>query len=356
MKQQALFITLAIFVCFAAAQEFEVKEGLLNNILPLHDDYVLSLARLYRPHLNVEHLEFQHFKESVRRVREHNKKVNATYTLSIDSPFAFMSDEQFVTEYLGSQDCSATAELTLKKPMKIQNKKNVQVPESINWKDLNKVSPVKDQQNCGSCWTFSTTGAIESHYAIFEDVEPTSLSEQQLIDCAGAFNNNGCSGGLPSQAFEYIKYNGGISYENSYYYIAQDQECQFSPETVGARVRGGSFNITQGDEDQLKQAVGTVGPVSIAFQVMGDFKLYKSGVYSNPDCSSSPQTVNHAVLAVGYGSENGVDYWYVKNSWSEFWGDEGYFKIQRGVNMCGVATCASYPLLEEQTEVSAESF
>ena len=98
----------------------------------------------------------------------------------------------------------------------------------------------------------------------------------------------------------------------------------------------------------MKNAVGNIGPVSIAFQVKGDFKLYTSGVYSNPDCSSSPQDVNHAVLATGYGVENGVAYWYVKNSWSEYWGDEGYFKIERGNNMCGVATCASYPLLNAE--------
>jgi len=78
----------------------------------------------------------------------------------------------------------------------------------------------------------------------------------------------------------------------------------------------------------LKNAVGNVGPVSIAFQVMGDFMLYTSGVYSNPACSNSPQDVNHAVLATGYGvDEDGVEYWYVKNSWSEYWGDNGYFKI-----------------------------
>mmetsp|Transcript_39341 Transcript_39341/g.54921 ORF Transcript_39341/g.54921 Transcript_39341/m.54921 type:complete len:82 (-) Transcript_39341:117-362(-) len=76
---------------------------------------------------------------------------------------------------------------------------------------------------------------------------------------------------------------------------------------------------------------------------MGDFKAYTGGVYENPDCSSSPDKVNHAVLAVGYGTENGTPYWLVKNSWSNTWGDQGYFKIKRGANMCGVATCASFP-------------
>lgn len=126
--------------------------------------------------MTTEHKDYKHFKESVRRIREHNKNVNATYTLTIDTPYAFMSDEEFIANYLGSQDCSATAELTLNAPKKVQ-RRNASVPQSIDWKALNKVSPVKDQQNCGSCWSFSTTGAIESHYAIYEDVEPSSLSE-----------------------------------------------------------------------------------------------------------------------------------------------------------------------------------
>lgn len=115
--------------------------------------------------------------------------------------------------------------------------------------------------------------------------------------------------------------------------------------SIGAMVPGGSNNITAFDENELTQAVGTQGPVSIAYQVMGNFKSYKSGVYSDPNCSKDPQNVNHAVLAVGYGVENGTPYWLLKNSWGKTWGDNGYFKMLRGQNECGVADCASYPNL-----------
>jgi len=102
-------------------------------------------------------------------------------------------------------------------------------------------------------------------------------------------------------------------------------------------------NITSGDEDELLDAVYNVGPVSITFEVVDGFKDYTSGVYTSDTCGNTTDDVNHAVLAVGYGTEDGMDYWYVKNSWGADWGDDGYFKIEKGVNMCGVAMCNSYP-------------
>jgi len=95
----------------------------------------------------------------------------------------------------------------------------------------------------------------------------------------------------------------------------------------------------------LKNAVGLVRPVSVAFEVIDGFRQYKSGVYTSDHCGTTPNDVNHAVLAVGYGVENGVPYWLIKNSWGAEWGDEGYFKMELGKNMCAVATCASYPVV-----------
>ena len=104
-------------------------------------------------------------------------------------------------------------------------------------------------------------------------------------------------------------------------------------------------NITSQDEVELMVAVGTVGPVSIAFQVVSDFRFYKSGVYESSECHSGEKDVNHAVLAVGYGVEDGKDHWIVKNSWGPKWGIDGFFQIARGHNMCGLADCASYPVV-----------
>ncbi|NWT76142.1 CATH protein, partial [Prunella himalayana] len=242
-------------------------------------------------------------------------------------------------------------------------------PDSIDWrKKGNFVTPVKNQGACGSCWTFSTTGCLESAIAIATG-KLLSLAEQQLVDCAQAFNNHGCSGGLPSQAFEYILYNRGLMGEDSYPYRAkvpstappcwwsrpgtashssslspQNGTCKFQPEKAIAFVKD-VINITQYDEDGMVEAVGKHNPVSFAFEVTSDFMLYRKGVYSNPRCQHTPDKVNHAVLAVGYGQqEDGTAYWIVKNSWGSLWGMQGYFLIERGKNMCGLAACASYPV------------
>ena len=113
---------------------------------------------------------------------------------------------------------------------------------------------------------------------------------------------------------------------------------------ASVRIVGGSVNVTAGDEVELLHAVYESGPVSICYRVDGDFRDYKTGVWRMDDCPSTDQDVNHAVVAVGFGTEDGMDYWLVKNSWGSSWGDKGFFKIQRGVNMCGVAMCNSYPV------------
>jgi len=170
------------------------------------------------------------------------------------------------------------------------------------------------------------------------------FSEQQLVDCAQAFDNHGCEGGLPSHAFEYIRYN-GITTEDQYVYHGKDQKCQYTTSmAVGSCV--GSQNITQGAENELLDAIANVGPVSIAFEVASDFRFYKDGVYNSKVCKSGPQNVNHAVLAVGYNSTvSKVPYYIIKNSWGATWGMDGYFWMIRDKNMCGIATCASYPLI-----------
>nr|AFK34042.1 unknown [Lotus japonicus] len=278
---------------------------------------------------------FRIFSENLELIKSTNKK-RLSYKLGLNH-FADLSWDEFRTQKLGAaQNCSATL---------IGNHKLTDAVLSAekDWRKESIVSEVKDQAHCGSCWTFSTTGALEAAYAQAHG-KNISLSEQQLVDCAGAFNNFGCNGGLPSQAFEYIKYNGGIALEKEYPYTAKDEASKFTAENVAVRVLD-SVNITLGAEDELKHAVAFARPVSVAFQVVDGFRLYKEGVYTSDTCGNTPMDVNHAVLAVGYGVENNVPYWIIKNSWGSTWGDHGYFKMELGKNMCGVATCASYPIV-----------
>lgn len=287
------------------------------------------------------------FKDKVKAIVAHNMNSRRTWEMGI-TKFADITDEEFFKTSFGeNQDCSATEH-----NLKLIPINEFQAETNFDWRAQtpNPITPVKNQGQCGSCWTFSTTGCLEAHWKIYHG-DTVYLSEQQLVDCAQAFNNHGCNGGLPSQAFEYIRYNKGIMSEQTYPYKAYDGVCGFKPTEVEAQVQYGSYNITEKDENELKQAVRNIGPVSVSFQVISGFSSYTSGVYSVDNCGTTTKDVNHAVLAVGYGHDDasGMDYWIVKNSWGENWGDEGYFKIQRGVNMCAIAMCNSYPLLNQQS-------
>jgi len=219
------------------------------------------------------------------------------------------------------------------------------LPQNINWTAKGVVTAVKDQGACGSCWTFGTVGSLETVAAV-KSGKLVGISEQQIVDCAWDYPNQGCNGGFAAAAYQWIIDNGGIATEESYPYLAQDGYCQAYNHQSGVVVAS-YVNVTQGSESDLQDAVATVGAVAVAIDATHPaFRFYASGVYVEPTCKNGIDDLDHEVLVTGYGVFSGQDYWLVKNSWSTHWGNVGYIMMARNHdNMCGIATQATYPIV-----------
>ena len=219
---------------------------------------------------------------------------------------------------------------------------NEKLPEQKDWRDENAVTPVKNQGQCGSCWSFSATGAIEGANAISSG-NLISLSEQELLDCSGKYGNFACSGGEMDSAFQYAMDNGLCS-EEIVPYEAQRERCSSMPQCEAEVFVKKCVDVTPNNELHLQEAVANQ-PVSIAIEAdTRIFQFYSGGVITDTSCGTD---LDHGVLIVGYGEENGFPYWLVKNSWGSDWGDNGYVKILRtnstdSDGICGIAMQPSY--------------
>ncbi|XP_015233465.1 PREDICTED: cathepsin S-like [Cyprinodon variegatus] len=216
------------------------------------------------------------------------------------------------------------------------------VPDTVDWREKGLVTSVKMQGACGSCWAFSAAGALEGQLAK-KTGKLRDISPQNLVDCSSKYGNHGCNGGFMSRAFQYVIDNQGIDSEEAYPYAGRDQDCRYNAAFRAANCSRYSF-LPEGDEQALKEAIATIGPISVAIDAKRPrFAFYRSGVYDDPTCT---QNINHAVLAVGYGTLNGQDYWLVKNSWGTNFGDQGYIRMARNKNnQCGIALYPCYPIM-----------
>jgi len=210
--------------------------------------------------------------------------------------------------------------------------------DSADWRTKGAVTPIKNQARCGSCWAFSSTGNMEGqHFLASKSL--VSLSEQELVSCSGSDGNQGCRGGLMDNAFKWVISQGGIVGESDYPYTSgtgTTGTCDKS-KTTNVVAKFSSFKDVQSDEDQMATWISTNGPLSVAVDAAEGWQTYTGGIVTT--CTG--KQLDHGVLAVGYGTDGGKDYWIVKNSWGPSWGESGYIRLGRGTNQCGIKTVPS---------------
>jgi C1A family cysteine protease len=215
-------------------------------------------------------------------------------------------------------------------------------PESVDFRTQGLVGPVKDQGKCGSCWAFSTVGNLEGQYAK-QHGKLLQFAEQQLVDC-DTESDQGCGGGLMGDAFDYIQQAGGLELQQDYPYHARDEFCKFDNKKVAVKVTG-KFVKEDMDEKEMAALLASTGPLAIALNA-DPLQFYDGGILVADEYECDPNGLNHGVTLVGYGSEDGQDYWIVKNSWSASWGEDGYFRIARGSGTCGINAYVSGAIIE----------
>ena len=276
-------------------------------------------------------------------IEEHNAS-GATWTMG-HNQFSSLTHEEFVETYLRPRPKNLRGpSVAIHSATEEEIQSN---PSAWDWTSQGAVTGVKDQGSCGSCWSFSTTGALEgAYYQKYGNL--VSFSEQELVSCA-TFPNMGCNGGQMDAAFNWIKRNGGLCSEDDYPYTSGSGStgtCQSSScsSVTGSKVTGYT-DVKTDSESSLESAVYST-PVSVAIQAnQPGFSLYSGGVYTGT-CGTN---LDHGVLTVGYGTDSGTDYWKVKNSWGTGWGEDGYIRLEKGKDQtggqCGILMDPSYPSL-----------
>ena len=290
-------------------------------------------------------LRYHIFRANMIDIVTHNAKTTSKFKLAMNHFTDLANDELRVLNHLRgfaglrSRHCS-NFETSVT---------NDELPDAVDWRAMGAVTEVKDQGQCGSCWTFSATGAIEGAWAISEQ-DLVDLSEQELVDCATGvkYGSHGCNGGQMDGAFGFVMENGQCT-SMAYPYVSGDTKTESTcMDSCNAYAKiSGCYDVEPNNQVSLKTAV-SMQPVAIAIEADSFyFQSYSSGILDSTKCGTQ---LDHGVLIVGYGEENGDLYWIVKNSWSDSWGDEGYVKIARSESendpgICGIAMQPSFPVV-----------
>ncbi|KAF5810867.1 putative actinidain [Helianthus annuus] len=343
--------------------EFSILHGQENDVLSTERVSELFVkwkevhGKVY-DHQEEEERRLGNFRNSLKFILERNSKRKSEWDHTVGlTKFADLSNEEFKEMYFSKSKGPKSEKLKVwgEKGNTTLNSGSCDAPASLDWRDKGVVTPMKDQGQCGSCWAFSVTGSIEGAHAIATG-DLISLSEQELVSCDT--NDYGCDGGNMDTAYRWIIKNGGLNSEEAYPYTSsngRDGKCDKEKSQISV-VSISSYVEVESNEDAVLCAVAkqpvTIGICGSAY----DFQLYTGGIY-NGQCSSSAYSLDHAVLIVGYGTQDGEDYWIVKNQWGTYWGLEGYVLMKRGSDVnkngvCGMYLEAMYPIPAEPSPPS----
>jgi len=312
---KAIAVVLLLAVAVSAFTQQEAEEQFVEFVARFGKNYAAT-AVLQR---------FNIFKNTLQEIERHNA-ANLTWTMGVNE-FSDMTYEEFAATMLTGFNADA---IKADPTTPVLEYKGQPIPNDVDWRTSGAVSPVKNQGACGSCWAFGTTGALESANKI-KTAQMVLLSEQQLVDCAGSAGNQGCNGGLPSSAYNWIRQN-GICSAADYPYTGRDGTCKKTCKPV---VRISGFTNV-GKTEAAHQAGVTQQPLSIGIDAT-QLKNYKSGIFQGP-CGTS---LNHAVLTIGWTSDSYI----LKNSWGTSFGESGFFRFARNKNLCGMLNVVNYPVI-----------
>merc|ERR1712226_21962 len=341
--------------------------------MPSFEQYKAKFNKVYKNEAD-ERVHFRQYLTNAQKVLQHNRFSGKSWELGINE-FTDMTEQEFSVRLMDRESLYLPYPeegMEFECPDRYTMKNNIpsEWETTVDWRDAAQnplgvvaVTAVKDQGGCGSCYTFSATATMEGAMCMagqYDCSTWTGLSEQQILDCGSYnlarddeeewFDFHGCSGGWQSNVIQFNYYTRGVVENSIYPYTSgktgRTGECQVMQKVAYPdRYICGTTSKSGANATEVKEALFNKGPLAIGMYVGGSFSSYTSGVYvpAASDCPNLEKTgINHAMTAVGYGTENGLDYWLIKNSWGPNWGDGGYIKVVRGVNACGIEGNIAY--------------
>jgi len=323
-----LILALVLAVAFAVPSDEELKAQFA--------EFTQKYSKVYAA--DEVDLRFANFKAAVARA-EAKQATSPSAQFGI-TKFSDMSVEEFRSTIL----MTSFPQKTFNAPVIGAAVPDPSIPTSYDWRDHNAVTPVKDQGQCGSCWAFSATEAIESAWILKGHATPSSidLGPQQIVDCDTIDGVQGCNGGYTESAYDYIIQAGGQEPESDYPYTAKNGVCKFNAKDVDAKIS--AFSSITKDETTLSTNLVSMGPLSICLDA-AHWQDYQSGILTNLQCCPpfGSCQMDHCVQLVGYNNTASMPYWIVRNSWNTNWGIQGYIYLEMNKDTCGIANDVTWP-------------